>query len=149
MIAGAFIGVAVLSMIGEPIIGRVSDDSGQRLPLIVLMLLAVGSLAFLIPAQSPVAIAVLIAVGGSLFMLAATPGLALLFDVVEERGGSVGEASFLSNLFNGPADAFGAVLAGLFHNVTGADLSFGVLSLVALIAACVAYPLRPGNPQTP
>jgi predicted MFS family arabinose efflux permease len=128
VIAGAFIGVAVLSMIGEPIIGRISDDSGQRLPLIVLMLLAVGSL----------------------FMLAATPGLALLFDAVEERGGSVGEASFLSNLFNGPADAFGAVLAGLFHNVIGADLSFGVLSLVALISACVAYRfLRPGNPQTP
>ena len=150
VIAGAFIGVAVLSMIGEPIIGRVSDDSGQRLPLIVLMLLAAGSLAFLIPAQSPVAIAVLIAVVGSLFMLAATPGLALLFDAVEERGGSVGEASFLSNLFNGPADAFGAVLAGLFHNVIGADLSFGVLSSVALVSACVVYRyLRPGNPPTP
>jgi predicted MFS family arabinose efflux permease len=138
-IAWAFVGLAVLSMIGEPIIGRISDARGERPPIAVALLMAVASLAYLIMVESRFAIVVLIAQGGALLMLTATPGWALLFDAVDNRGGSVGDASLLSNLFTGPAEAVGAVLAGLLHNAGGAGLSFGVLGSVSLISVYVIY----------
>lgn len=139
MIGIAFGAMAVITAILEPLLGRVSDTWGRRRPLLVLMLLTAIMMSMLIPIHERVALVVLIAVAGSIFSVVDGPGFALVGDGVESLGGNDTTTTFLVNLSWGPSAAFGAVLAGVCHDVAGAALSFGVLAAVTAFSAGLIY----------
>ena len=138
-IAVAFGGIAVVNAVSAPVVGRVSDQRGRGLPLFALMLLAAVVLVILVPIQDRILLIVLIVVGGALFTLVGGPGFAVVGDAVESLGGNDAEATFLMNLFNGPAAALGAILGGVLHGAAGGGLPFGMLAAVAALSAGVIY----------
>jgi len=139
MIGIAFGGMAVITAILEPIVGRVSDKWGRRPPLMVLMLLTAIAMPMLISIHERVALVALIAIAGSVFSVVDGPGFALVGDGVESLGGNAAVTTFLVNLSWGPSAALGAVLAGVCHDAVGAALSFGVLAAVTAISAGLIY----------
>ena len=139
MIGIAFCGMAVITTILEPILGRVSDKWGRRRPLFILMLVTGIAMSMLIPIHERVALAVLIAIAGSFFSVVDGPGFALVGDGVESLGGNAAATTFLVNLSWGPFAALGAILAGVCHDVAGAALSFGVLAAVTVFSAGLIY----------
>jgi len=139
MIGLAFGTMAVITAILEPIVGRVSDTWGRRPPLMVLMLLTAIAMSMLISIHERVALVALIAIAGSVFSVVDGPGFALVGDGVESLGGNDTTTTFLVNLSWGPSAAFGAVLAGVCHDVAGAALSFGVLAAVTAFSAGLVY----------
>ena len=139
MIGIAFGTMAVITAILEPIVGRVSDTWGRRPPLMVLMLLTAIAMSLLISIHERVALVALIAIAGSVFSVVDGPGFALVGDGVESLGGNDTTTTFLVNLSWGPSAAFGAVLAGVCHDVAGAALSFGVLAAVTAFSAGLVY----------
>ena len=139
LIAAAFTGMAVINTVSGPSLGRISDQRGRLGPLFVLMVLAAITLAIVIPVEVRIPLVVLIAMSGSLVDLVGGPGFALVTDRVDTLGGNAAAATFLMNLFWGPAAALGAVLGGIFHGAVGAGLSFAVLSAVASMSAVLVY----------
>jgi MFS family permease len=139
MIGIAFGAMAVITAILEPVVGRVSDKWGRRPPLMVLMLLTAMAMSMLISIHERVALVALIAIAGSVFSVVDGPGFALVGDGVESLGGNDTTTTFLVNLSWGPSAAFGAVLAGVCHDVAGAALSFGVLATVTAFSAGLVY----------
>ncbi|MGV0993314.1 MAG: MFS transporter [Mycobacterium sp.] len=139
LIAAAFSGIAVINTASGPLLGRITDKRGRLRPLFVLMALAAITLAILVPVEARVPLIVLIAISGSFMSLLGGPGFALVVDGVDLRGGNAAEATFLMNLFWGPAAALGAILAGFFHDAVGAELSFVVLSAVTAVSAGIVY----------
>jgi len=139
MIGIAYGGMAVMTAILEPIVGRVSDTWGRRPPLIVLMLLSAIAMSMLIPIHERVALVALIAIAGSVFSVVDGPGFALVGDGVESLGGSDTTTTFLVNLSWGPSAALGAIIAGVCHDAVGAGLSFGVLAAVIAFSAGLVY----------
>ena len=139
MIGVAFCGLAVITAILEPILGRVSDKWGRRQPLLILMLVTAMTMSMLIPIHERVALVVLIAIAGSFFSVVDGPGFALVGDGVESLGGNAAATTFLVNLSWGPFAALGAILAGVCHDVVGAALSFGVLAAVTAFSAGLIY----------
>ncbi|MEJ6537760.1 MAG: MFS transporter [Mycobacterium sp.] len=139
MIGIAFGGMAVLTAILEPILGRVSDKWGRPRPLLILLLITAIAMSMLIPIHQRAALVVLIAIAGSFFSVVDGPGFALVGDGVESLGGSATATTFLVNLSWGPFAALGAILAGVCHDVAGADLSFAVLATVAAVSAGIIY----------
>jgi len=139
MIGIAFCGMAVITTILEPLLGRVSDKWGRRRPLFILMLLAVIAMSMLIPIHERVALLVLIAIAGSFFSVVDGPGFALVGDGVESLGGNAAATTFLVNLSWGPFAALGAIVAGVCHDVAGAALSFSVLAAVTAFSAGLVY----------
>jgi len=139
MIGIAYGGMAVMTAILEPIVGRVSDTWGRRPPLIVLMLLSAIAMSMLIPIHERVALVALISIAGSVFSVVDGPGFALVGDGVESLGGSDTTTTFLVNLSWGPSAALGAIIAGVCHDAVGAGLSFGVLAAVIAFSAGLVY----------
>jgi len=139
MIGIAYGGMAVMTAILEPIVGRVSDTWGRRPPLIVLMLLSAIAMSMLIPIHERVALVALIAIAGSVFSVVDGPGFALVGDGVESLGGNDTTTTFLVNLSWGPSAALGAIIAGVCHDAVGAGLSFGVLAAVIAFSAGLVY----------
>jgi MFS family permease len=139
MIGIAYGGMAVMTAILEPIVGRVSDTWGRRPPLMVLMLLSAIAMSMLIPIHERVALVALIAVAGSVFSVVDGPGFALVGDGVESLGGNDTTTTFLVNLSWGPSAALGAIIAGVCHDAVGAGLSFGVLAAVIAFSAGLVY----------
>lgn len=139
MIGIAYGGMAVMTAILEPIVGRVSDTWGRRPPLMVLMLLSAIAMSMLIPIHERVALVALIAIAGSVFSVVDGPGFALVGDGVESLGGSDTTTTFLVNLSWGPSAALGAIIAGVCHDAVGAGLSFGVLAAVIAFSAGLVY----------
>ena len=135
LIAIAFSGMAVLYVFSSPTLGRISDVRGRRQPIIFLMLLATLPLLLLTLADVPIPSVALIAIGGTLFTLVGGPSFALLSDSVQERGGTAAESTFLMSLYWGPSSALGAILAGIFHGVVGAELSFLFLAGTTVASA--------------
>lgn len=139
LIATVFSCIAAVSVVAEPIVGRISDELGLRRPLLVLVLSAVVSIGLLIPADNRNLIAALVAISGALLAPLGSPGFALICDAVERRGGDDAQATFLMNLFWGPIAASGAAVAGIFHGAVGAQLSFALLAMVTLVSAGLVF----------
>jgi MFS family permease len=139
MIGIAFGGMAVITAILEPVVGRVSDKRGRRRPLTALMLLTAIAMSMLMSIHEREAMVVLIAIAGSFFSVVDGPGFALVGDGVESLGGNSADTTFLVNLSWGPSAALGAILAGVCHDAVGANLSFAVLAAVAAVSAGIVY----------
>jgi MFS family permease len=132
IIAIAFTGIAIINVFVNPRIGRASDRLGRRTPISLALLVAAIALGLLAAAAFEVPTVILIAIAGAVMLAVAGPGLALVGDEIHANGGDPSHATFLMNMTWGPAAALGALLAGLAHGHTGAELSLIGLGVVAL-----------------
>ena len=134
LIASAFSGIALLDLGLSPLIGQMSDRIGRRFPLLIAFGAASFALLLIVLVQLKLTTAVLIAVVGALLLAVGGPGLAMVGDRVERRGGDVGEATLLMNFFYGPTAALGAISAGLVHGAHGAESSFLILNAITFVS---------------
>ncbi len=135
VVATAFSGMAVINVFLAPRLGHVSDRLGRRMPLILALVVAAIAIALIAAVALEISTVVLIAIAGAFMLTVAGPGLALIGDGVMSRGGDPAGATFLMNMFWGPAAAIGAIGAGLVHGATTAELSFLLLAAVAALSA--------------
>jgi MFS family permease len=131
VIAIAFSGVAIINVFVAPRIGQASDRRGRRQPLMLALAVSGIGVALIAAAALEVSTVVLIAIAGAFMLAIAGPGLALVGDGIREQGGDPAHATFLMNIFWGPAAALGAIAAGLVHGSIGAELSLLLLSAMA------------------
>ena len=135
MIAASFSGIAVIGIFVNPNVGKLTDRIGRRLPILLALLAAAGTLTVLALLVRAVPTMVLIAITGALLLSIGGPGLALIGDEIQRHGGDPAVATFLMNLGWGPSAALGAIIAGLAHGAVGAELSLALLAVVALGSA--------------
>ena len=138
-IALAFSGIAVINVVANPTIGRLSDRIGRQMPILLALISAAVAVILMTLAALEVPTIILIALTGALLMTIGGPGLALIGDEITAHGGSTIQATLLMNTAWGPSAALGAILAGLFHGAVGAELSFAVLAAVALGSAFAVH----------
>ena len=131
IIAAAFSGIAVINVFVAPRIGRASDRLGRRRPLMLALAVSGVAVALMIAAAFEVSTVALIAIAGAFMLAIAGPGLALVGDGIREQGGDPVHATFLMNVFWGPAAALGAIASGLVHGSVGAEVSLFMLAAVA------------------
>jgi DHA1 family quinolone resistance protein-like MFS transporter len=134
IIAVAFSGIAVINVFVAPRIGKASDRMGRRKPLMLALAVAAIAVVLIVAAAIEVSTIALIAIAGAFMLAVAGPGLALVGDGVHDLGGDTAHATFLMNMFWGPAAALGAITAGLVHGSGGAELSLLMLVGVAGIS---------------
>lgn len=131
VVASAFSGIAVINVFLAPRLGHASDRLGRRKPLMLALVVAAIAIALIAAVSFEVSTVVLIAIAGAFMLTVAGPGLALIGDGIMARGGDPAGATFLMNVFWGPAAAVGAIGAGLVHGAIAAEVSFLLLAAVA------------------
>ena len=134
VIAIAFSGIAVINVFVAPRIGRASDRLGRRKPLMLALLVATIAIVLIAAAAFEVSTVALIAIAGAFMLAVAGPGLALVGDGIHDAGGDPAHATFLMNMFWGPAAALGAIAAGLVHGAIGAEISLLMLAAIAAVS---------------
>jgi len=139
IVASAFSGIAIINVFLAPRLGHASDRMGRRKPLMLALVVAAIAIALIAAVSLEISTVVLIAVAGAFMLTVAGPGLALIGDGIIARGGDPAGATFLMNVFWGPAAAIGAIGAGLVHGGVSAEV--GAL-LLASVAAASAIAVR-------
>jgi len=134
VVAIAFSGIAVINVFLAPRIGRASDRVGRRTPLTLALAVSAVAITLIVAASFEVSTVVLIAIAGAFMLAVAGPGLALVGDGLAADGGDPAGATFLMNIFWGPAAALGAIGAGLVHGATGAAVSLLALAAIAAVS---------------
>lgn len=137
VVALAFSGIAVINVFVAPRIGRASDRMGRRRPLMLALAVAAIAITLIAAASFEISTVVLIAVAGAFMLAVAGPGLALIGDGIRDQGGDPGHATFLMNVFWGPAAALGAIGAGLIHGSIGAEISLIALAGIAVVSLVI------------
>ncbi|MFM9124469.1 MAG: MFS transporter [Actinomycetota bacterium] len=131
IVASAFRGIAIINVFLAPRLGHASDRLGRRKPLMLALVVAAIAITLIAAVSLEVSTVVLIAVAGAFMLTVAGPGLALIGDGIIRDGGDPAGATFLMNVFWGPAAAIGAIGAGLVHGGVSAEISFLLLAAVA------------------
>ena len=135
IVASAFSGIAIINVFLAPRLGHASDRMGRRRPLMLALAVAAIAIALIAAVSFEISTVVLIAIAGAFMLTVAGPGLALIGDGIIARGGDPAGATFLMNVFWGPAAAIGAIGAGLVHGAVSAEISFLLLAGVAAVSA--------------
>jgi MFS family permease len=140
------LGIAGVSAIAAPFGGRASDRIGRRrLAVAGSLITAVGLALLWLPAgiASAATVAILLGVVGLGFGLAGSPRQAAAFETIEPSRLGMASGTYYTGRYLG--GVVGASLAGtvLGQVVTpaGVSLGFGLLTIVALIAAVTALGL--------
>jgi MFS family permease len=140
------LGIAGVSAIAAPFGGRASDRIGRRrLAVAGSLITAVGLALLWLPAgiASAATVAILLGVVGLGFGLAGSPRQAAAFETIEPSRVGMASGTYYTGRYLG--GVVGASLAGtvLGQVVTpaGVSLGFGLLTIVALIAAVTALGL--------
>ena len=148
MIAAAFVTGSLTEAIVGPIIGRVSDRVGRKIPYLfglLVMAVAIAILGLFQPLALILVSVVLIAFGAG---LAFTPATALITDLATSAGLNQGYASGGANVGWAGGQMIGAfgggLLAGAYGYLLPALLTVVVLGLTALVARRTEEP-RPGS----
>lgn len=135
VVAAAFSGIAIINVFLAPRVGHASDRLGRRRPLMLALVVAAIAITLIAAVSFEVSTVVLIAIAGAFMLAVAGPGLALIGDGILDRGGDPAGATFLMNVFWGPAAAIGAIGAGLVHGGVSAEISFLLLAAIAAASA--------------
>ena len=135
IVASAFSGIAIINVFLAPRLGHASDRMGRRRPLMLALAVAAIAIALIAAVSFEISTVVLIAIAGAFMLTVAGPGLALIGDGIIAEGGDPAGATFLMNVFWGPAAAIGAIGAGLVHGAVSAEVSFLLLAGVAAVSA--------------
>ena len=135
IVASAFSGIAIINVFLAPRLGHASDRMGRRRPLMLALAVAAIAIALIAAVSFEISTVVLIAIAGAFMLTVAGPGLALIGDGIIAEGGDPAGATFLMNVFWGPAAAIGAIGAGLVHGGVSAEISFLLLAAIAAASA--------------
>jgi predicted MFS family arabinose efflux permease len=136
LVALAFSGIAILNVALAPRLGRASDRLGRRQPLTLALTVSTIAIALIAATAFQMSTVVLIAIAGAFMLAVAGPGLALIGDGISQANGDPAGATFLMNVFWGPAAALGSIAAGFVHGAYGVVMS--LLMLMAVAAASIA-----------
>jgi MFS family permease len=133
-IGAVFLVSAGCEAVLAPIVGRVADRRGRRLPITV-SLTGSAILAALLPWPRWAAmLAVVVVVAGMFFGLFFTPAMSLLVDAGEQRGLDYALAFALVNVAWAPGQAFGAAAGGGLADATSDAVPYLLLSGACLVS---------------
>jgi MFS family permease len=148
IIGAAFLGSAGVEVVLSPLVGRVADVRGKRMPVRLLVTFAVG-VSLLLPFVEPAAaLVVVVVVGLSAFGTLFVPAAALTSDGAQRQGMHQGMGFGLSNLAWAGGQAVAAAGSGALARVTSDTVPCAILAaafactLVAVSFGHRAFGLR-------
>ena len=134
-----FLVAAAVESVVHPLLGRWSDRSGYRAPILAGLLASLAILLLLPWANAPLLVALLVVLAGGAFNAPLVPGTSM-FSRAAEKAGVEGALAFGATNFAWAAGyAVGATLAGILSDLGGDLLPYSVLAAVCLLAM---LPLR-------
>jgi MFS family permease len=132
-VGAVFLVSAGFETVVHPYLGRWTDQSGYRPPVLAGLLLSAGILVALAWAANPWLIAGLVVLAGGAFNATLVPGTALFSRGTEKAGLDQAMAFAVNNVAWASGYAIGSPLGGFL-----ADLSGDALSYLVLMAVCAA-----------
>ena len=145
VIGAAFFGAAGLEVFLSPLVGRVSDSRGRRLPVRILVTFAVG-VSLLLPVAAPAGVLVLVVVVGlSAFGTLFVPAAALTSDGAQRQGLHQGMGFGLANLAWAGGQAVAAAGSGTLSRATSDAVPCAILAAAfacTLVLVSLRRPLR-------
>jgi MFS family permease len=125
-----FLVSAIFEAVVHPLLGRWSDRSGYRPPVIVGLLTSIGILLLLMWVGNPWVIGLLVVLAAGAFNATLVPGTAL-FSRGTEKAGMDGAVAFaITNFAWASGYAVGAPLGGFLADLRGDALSYLALTVV-------------------
>ncbi len=142
-IGAAFFAAGAVEVVINPVLGRITDRRGRRLPIRVALVASIAVAAALAVSSEPVAIAVLIGAAAIAFGSLYTPGMAL----TSHRADSTGLAQGLAFGIMNSAWALGALVGPSLGGALGDARGDAVPYLLGavLCALTLAATLRPAG----
>ena len=128
---------AVFEAVVHPLLGRWSDRSGYRPPVIAGLLVSIGILILLTLAGSPWVIGLLVVLAAGAFNATLVPGTALFSRGTEKAGMDRAVAFAITNFAWASGYAVGAPVGGLLADLRGDALSYLALTVVCLVTIFV------------
>lgn len=132
-VGAVFLVSAGFETIVHPLLGRWTDRSGYRPPVVVGLLLSMGILLVLAWAVNPWLVAVLVVLAGGAFNAPLVPGTALFSRGTEKAGLDQAVAFAITNFAWASGYAVGAPLGGLLADLGGDAVSYFFLMGVCLV----------------
>jgi MFS family permease len=123
---------AVFEAVVHPLLGRWSDRSGYRPPVIAGLLVSIGILILLTLAGSPWVIGLLVVLAAGAFNATLVPGTALFSRGTEKAGMDRAVAFAITNFAWASGYAVGAPVGGFLADLRGDALSYLALTMVCL-----------------
>ena len=123
---------AVFEAVVHPLLGRWSDRSGYRPPVIAGLLVSIGILILLTFAGSPWVIGLLVVLAAGAFNATLVPGTALFSRGTEKAGMDRALAFAITNFAWASGYAVGAPVGGFLADLRGDALSYLALTMVCL-----------------
>ena len=123
---------AIFEAIVHPLLGRWSDRSGYRPPVVVGLLASIGILLLLTWVGNPWVIGLLVVLAAGAFNATLVPGTALFSRGTEKAGMDRAVAFAITNFAWASGYAVGAPVGGFLADLRGDALSYLVLTVVCL-----------------
>lgn len=133
-IGAAFLVGATFEAVAHPVLGRVSDRVGFRLPVLLGLVLSPVLLVTLSLADGPWMIAGLIVLCAGAFNFSLTPGTALFTKSSEQAGVGQALGFGVTNVAWASGFAIGAPVAGALSGLGGDALAYLTLACVCVLA---------------
>jgi MFS family permease len=141
-VGAVFLVSAGFETVVHPLLGRWTDRSGYRAPVVAGLLASVGILAALVWAVNPWLLALLVVLAGGAFNTPLVPGTALFSRDTEKAGLDQAVAFAITNFAWASGYAVGSPLGGFLADLGGDALSYfflmGVCALTLLLVRRVA-----------
>jgi MFS family permease len=141
-VGAVFLVSAGFETVVHPLLGRWTDRSGYRAPVVAGLLASVGILAALVWAVNPWLLALLVVLAGGAFNAPLVPGTALFSRDTEKAGLDQAVAFAITNFAWASGYAVGSPLGGFLADLGGDALSYfflmGVCALTLLLVRRVA-----------
>ncbi len=137
-----FLASAAFEAFVHPLLGRWSDRSGYRAPVLSGLVASVGILLLLPWAWTPWLLALLVVLSAGAFNATLVPGTALFSRGTEKAGMEPAAAFAVVNFVWAAGYAVGAPLGGLLADLRGDALSYLALTLVCLATLILMYRAR-------
>jgi predicted MFS family arabinose efflux permease len=143
-----FVAIAIVEIIGSPLVGRLHDRRGARVPLIGCMVVGATALVGFSFASGAVSATVLAGLAVPACSLLLTPALAGVSTIGAERGLAATTVFGVTNFLWAIGESIGALLAGSLSD-RGTTWAAGNLSLAMVLAASVFVVMTLKRAQTP
>ncbi len=141
-VGAVFLVSAGFETVVHPLLGRWTDRSGYRAPVVAGLLASMGILAVLAYAVNPWLLALLVVLAGGAFNAPLVPGTALFSRGTEKAGLDQAVAFAITNFAWASGYAVGSPLGGFLADLGGDALSYfflmGVCALTLLVVRRVA-----------
>ena len=141
-VGAVFLVSAGFETIVHPLLGRWTDRSGYRPPVVAGLLVSMAILLFLVWAVNPWLVAVLVVIAGGAFNAPLVPGTALFSRGTDKAGLDQAVAFAITNFAWASGYAVGSPLGGFLADLGGDALSYffltGVCALTLLLVRRVA-----------